>query len=245
MKIKFGWWILFIFFGLLHSFSYSATLLIPERQGPPGSFVRVDIAVEGADSLAGMAAVLEYDLNFLEFVRVESEVQVHDFLVVSKENENQIAIAMAQPQPVGQPYAVICALTFRIRQSVETGTATELTWRSSQLYSVTTASIAHEVLHGVVRVRDISCYPNPFTPDGNGINDVVVFSLPEEMMPAAVVKIFALGGYLIRELKANGGSFIQWDGRDGDGDICKPGVYLYLVLMNDEPLHKGTITLML
>lgn len=229
---------------LLITVGQATTLLIPERQGPPGALVRVDIAVNGADSLAGLELVLQYDRTFLEFIRVEPEGAVHDFLVVKEEKEDQIALAMAKPEAIGEPYAVICGLTFRIRQSVEIGKSTEITWRTTRLFSVTTEPIAHDVIHGVVRARDIALYPCPFTPDGNGINDVTYFVLPEEMMPTALVKIFTIGGQFIREVEGQGRDYLTWDGRDLNGQMAKPGVYLYLLKVNGEPLRKGTVTLM-
>jgi len=229
---------------LLITAGQATTLLIPERQGPPGSLVRVDIAVNGADSLAGLELLLQYDRTFLEFIRVEPEGAVHDFLVVSAEKEDQIAISMAQPEAIGEPYAVICGLTFRIRQSVEIGKSTEITWRTTRLFSVTTAPIAHDVIHGVVRARDIAIYPCPFTPDGNGINDVTYFVLPEEMMPTASIKIFSVGGQYIREIDGLGRDYLVWDGRDMNGQLAKPGIYLYLLTVNGAHLRKGTVTLM-
>lgn len=234
-------------FGLLAAgvSARAATLLIPERQGPPGSLIRVDIAVEGADSLAGLELLLEYDDTFLEFIRVEEEGSVHDFLTASRARENQVAISMARPEPVGAPYAVICGLTFRIRQSVQIGASTEITWRSSRLFSVSSLPIEHEVHHGVVRARDIACYPNPITPGNrDGINDVAYFVLPEEMMSTADVKIFNISGDLVRELQPQGSSTLQWDGCDSSGELGKPGVYLYLVTVENSALRKGTITIM-
>lgn len=223
----------------------ATTLLIPERQGPPGSLVRVDLAVNGADSLAGLELLLQYDRTFLEFIRVEPQGAAHDFLVVKEEKEDQIALVMARPEAIGESYAVICGLTFRIRQSVEIGKSTEITWRTSRLFSVTTEPIAHDVIHGVVRARDIAIYPCPFTPDGNGINDVTYFVLPEEMMPTASVKIYTIGGQFIRDVEGAGRDYLTWDGRDLNGLMAKPGVYLYLLTVNGEPLRKGTVTLML
>jgi gliding motility-associated-like protein len=222
----------------------ATTLLIPERQGVPGSLVRVDIAVDGADSLSGLEVELQYDKSYLEFIRIEPEGAVHGFLIASEEREDRIALTMARPEAIGQPYAVLCGLTFRIRQSAEIGRSCEITWKASRLYSVTTTPIVHDVIHGVVRVRDIACYPKPFTPDGNGINDVVYFVVPEEQMPGARVKIFAINGDLVREIAAEGNLYLQWDGRNAEGQLARPGVYLYLLTVNGDPLHKGTVTLM-
>ena len=166
-------------------------------------------------------------------------------MLFRSEKINEIGLVMARPAAVGETYVVLCGLTFRIRQSAQIGNSTEITWRSSRLYSASTAPMTHDVVHGVVSVRDVSFYPNPFTPDGNGINDMVYFNLPAEMMINAVVKIYGLGGDLVREIHSQSGSYLQWDGKNGEHMICKPGVYLYLIIINGEPLHKGTITLML
>lgn len=77
-------------------------------------------------------------------------------------------------------------------------------------------------------------HPNPFTPNGDGINDVLqvafqVFNVYP--LKAAEVRITDLRGYILRRLAggetdADGLCVVRWDGRDEAGDRVSPGIYL-------------------
>jgi hypothetical protein len=78
---------------------------------------------------------------------------------------------------------------------------------------------------------EISAYPDPFSPDQDGIDDVTVISgnLPE-LRSAIRVRIFDMRGRLIRTLNENqftGSKFnIVWDGMDETGRRARIGIYL-------------------
>ena len=81
-------------------------------------------------------------------------------------------------------------------------------------------------------VADIAVAPNPFTPNGDRVNDVaqIEFSLFKVYAerPAAV-RIWALDGRLMRELAgaAQGGrQHFAWDGKDDRGRVVPPGLYI-------------------
>lgn len=229
---------------LWHAAGHSTTLFIPERLGTPGDFISVDICIDGADSLAGAQLLLDYDKTILEFISVDKENPAMQFLIADKEKEDKIALVMVRSSTLQQNNAILCRIKFHINDAVKPGTLTKITFVSSLLYSSKPTPIVHETQDGVVRIVDISCYPNPFTPDNNGFNDVCSFVLPQEIAAGAVVKIFGVSGNLMRVLSSQGRPVLQWDGIDANGQQAKPGVYLYVVLIDDEPLHKGTVTLM-
>lgn len=83
-------------------------------------------------------------------------------------------------------------------------------------------------------VGNLKVNPNPFTPNGDGINDETVFdvSLMLYLQQARLqIDIVDLAGRLVRRLEPGGLRVgrheIRWDGRNGDGQLAAPGMYLY------------------
>ena len=81
-------------------------------------------------------------------------------------------------------------------------------------------------------VEDLQISPNPFTPNGDGINDVaeVGFSLFKVYEARSLkLRIFRLDGTRMRTvaMRALGGrQNFAWDGRDDNGALVPPGLYL-------------------
>ena len=81
---------------------------------------------------------------------------------------------------------------------------------------------------------DLEVVGNPFTPNGDGINDAVKFVFPVFKMPGEVelvLEVYGLdGGLLHRRLQAvahaAGVQEVSWDGRGGDGQLLPPGMYI-------------------
>lgn len=82
--------------------------------------------------------------------------------------------------------------------------------------------------------------PTGFTPNNDGLNDrweIVTF----EDYPEAVAEVYNRYGQLI--YRGNAKNYKPWDGTF-NGKPCLPGVYVYLVnLNNGKPVLKGTINL--
>lgn len=80
----------------------------------------------------------------------------------------------------------------------------------------------------------IEVEPATFTPNGDGINDLAVFSfavLKVNVARRVVVYLYDLAGREVRSLAerrdmANGLYRFVWDGRDRRGDLVPPGLYL-------------------
>ena len=77
----------------------------------------------------------------------------------------------------------------------------------------------------------LSGAPNPFSPDGDGIDDVTVIHYEMPLQTSIInMKIYDIRGRLIRRLASNepGGPAgnIVWDGRDDSGAVARIGVYI-------------------
>ena len=83
-------------------------------------------------------------------------------------------------------------------------------------------------------VGDMEVVANPFTPNGDGINDAVKFVFPVFKMPgqtSLILEVYALDGSLVHRrvqpvAHAAGVQEVRWDGRDQDGVLLPPGLYI-------------------
>lgn len=94
-------------------------------------------------------------------------------------------------------------------------------------------SLVFEVSSGGEEVvSELYNYPNPMRE-----NTSFIFSAdPESDMKEFSIKIYAVSGRLIREIRSvavAGLNSVQWNGRDGDGDIVANGTYLYRLSFTD------------
>jgi hypothetical protein len=89
-----------------------------------------------------------------------------------------------------------------------------------------------------VNVRQVE--PNPFTPNGDGINDAARWTFEVYLLTSAAdisVTIYNLDGRLVRtvETPATAGELtIDWDGRDDEGNLVPPGLYLYRLYVDSD-----------
>jgi len=83
----------------------------------------------------------------------------------------------------------------------------------------------------------ITCYeyPNPFTPNGDDINDFAVFDYPLMFSGEAELMVFDVRNRLVYQNK--------WHGTDNEGNKLRPGLYLYIIKKDGEIVCNGTIVL--
>lgn len=79
---------------------------------------------------------------------------------------------------------------------------------------------------------NVYAYPNPVTPDYNGLITVVGLTYDAD------VKILSSNGALIAEGRSTGGMF-TWDGKDKNGDRVASGVYMVATATSNG--NKGTV----
>ena len=80
-----------------------------------------------------------------------------------------------------------------------------------------TAQQSIEVLEGII-------FPNAFSPDGDGINDYLVFQNSGILQLG--LDIFNRWGVKVFETEA---SKVNWDGRTSAGELVSPGTYFYVL----------------
>jgi flagellar hook assembly protein FlgD len=94
-------------------------------------------------------------------------------------------------------------------------------------------------------VSKFAVEPNPFTPNGDGINDelTVTFDVQRLLAPRPVnLEIFDLSGRRLRIIERNlssGGYSQQWDGRDDAGQMVPPGLYLLRISTEADDVGKA------
>jgi len=102
-------------------------------------------------------------------------------------------------------------------------------------------------------IRKPRIYPNPFTPNGDGINDEVTMAFDLFLFLEKVeieVGIFDLSGRRVHRLEPRpqsaGSMEVRWDGRDSNGDLMPPGIYFYHLKINSDvstDQFTGTLSL--
>jgi len=90
-------------------------------------------------------------------------------------------------------------------------------------------------------VQSPKIVPNPFTPNGDGINDVITFSFNVFLLLEQVqaeLDIYDLSGQSVFQLQKQGSTAgnleFQWDGRDKNGQLAPPGLYIYRLSIDSD-----------
>ena len=120
----------------------------------------------------------------------------------------------------------------QIKQRIQPGNAT---FRFSSDGLSVRSPIGGDLLVG------LNVAPNPFTPNGDGVNEQITISytLRELTAPREVLlEIYNLSGHLVGKipgLSSASGIYQQfWDGRDRAGDLVPPGTYVYRLRLDAE-----------
>jgi len=89
---------------------------------------------------------------------------------------------------------------------------------------------------------DVIIKPQPFTPNGDGKNDELLFDLTAFYLDDPRLMIFSLAGVKLTTLAARN-NIIYWDGRDETGRELPPGVYMYAISDGKRKIKSGVVTL--
>ncbi|MFZ5515774.1 MAG: carboxypeptidase regulatory-like domain-containing protein [Candidatus Zhuqueibacterota bacterium] len=100
------------------------------------------------------------------------------------------------------------------------------------------AEIVINVIEGELIVRS-----NPFTPNGDGINDEVAFNFEKIAVTKPSLTLFDVSGRSITALTEYHSYKFTWDGRDRYGNQTQPGVYLYLLKDGEKVVANGYVVI--
>ena len=84
--------------------------------------------------------------------------------------------------------------------------------------------------------------PNPFTPNGDGVNDAVTFFFENPQGLEPIIRIYDQRGALVQELTDVGTTSATWDGKDEDGRLLELGLYIYQIKVGVK-VGGGTVIL--
>jgi gliding motility-associated-like protein len=84
--------------------------------------------------------------------------------------------------------------------------------------------------------------PNPFTPNNDGVNDMVNFYYDNPAGDEVQIKIYSLTGSCVKEITASAGVVPYWDGSNSSNSKVEGGVYIYQILAG-EKRKNGTVIL--
>jgi hypothetical protein len=90
----------------------------------------------------------------------------------------------------------------------------------------------------------VTVRPNPFTPNGDGINDQTVFDFSSFDISHPTLKLFNIAGRLIRSLEpSRPRQEFYWDGLDDDAQLVPPGLFIYIIEEDGRKIESGHVAM--
>ncbi|HGY56764.1 MAG TPA: hypothetical protein ENK44_13745 [Caldithrix abyssi] len=87
--------------------------------------------------------------------------------------------------------------------------------------------------------------PNPFTPNNDQKNDRAVFDMTKLVYTSPQLIIYDVQGRKIRTVADRSGQYMYWDGKDDNGNLTLPGLYLYILKDGQDEIARGMIVVAL
>jgi len=99
----------------------------------------------------------------------------------------------------------------------------------------------------VMIIDECQRFPNPFTPNSDGLNDFAQFYFPDFGVKPGDIFIFDIYNKEVKEIHVPKGldckENARWDGTDRDGNSLPQGVYIYLIKIDGEIICQGTVSI--
>ncbi len=89
-------------------------------------------------------------------------------------------------------------------------------------------------------VTTCNYYPNPFSANGDGVNEIVMFTYPFLALGQGIIRVFSLRNELVWQSPPGA---VQWDGRTDAGELATPGLYMFTIEHDGEIVCSGTVLL--
>lgn len=226
----------------------------PDTAVAPGTpfliHVNVGSLLDQVDNLFGVSFELRYSsVEHLEFVQpfglTEGDFLQPDVYTFFRHDEQAMAIQLAVSRKRGAPgqngEGEILSLPFRFAAD-----APEL-WK---VCFVVTTIFANDPDGNqiqlepgpsfcvTVRPPTLDVFPNPFTPNGDGHNDELIFEREGGIPDTWKIQIMDRTGRVLRTL-IHGQD--RWDGTDETGRRVMPGAYLYAIRNGQEIIRRGVL----
>ena len=84
--------------------------------------------------------------------------------------------------------------------------------------------------------------PNVFSPNGDGINDILIFHLNPELAIQGSIRVFDRWGHQVFQ-SSDMNQFI-WNGQGDRGQPLEAGVYTWIFVSSDESVvQRGDVTI--
>ena len=131
------------------------------------------------------------------------------------------------------------------------GTSPDAPWQAVEAGdaepTVDTNTLSLSVPLGGGIVEDLTISPNPFTPNGDGHNDITQVGLSVFRITSSrelEISVYALSGRRVWSARRSVNSGVQsvsWDGLDADGQLVPPGIYILKADLNIDDDSAGTV----
>jgi gliding motility-associated-like protein len=210
--------------------------------------VMVGGSAESVSGLFGLSFELVYsDDTYLEFIEpVVAEAGPYTF--TRHEPANRIlylAVSRKRGADGQDGSGTVLTVPVRIKENAPPGWQTCFAIRNSSANDSSGAAIP--LLNGapmcvVVAQQGLTVVPNPFTPNGDGSNDLVEFRREGGFPVDWEIVIMDRAGRLIKRLDSGEN---VWDGRDEQSRTMLPGTYLYVVRSATQVVNRGLLWLIL
>jgi gliding motility-associated-like protein len=185
-----------------------------------------------------------------------SPLVAYEFTLKDVTGQQEVYMTFSKPVEIYLQYQGLSkmdlpAAVFRWDGSEQGGKWNTIRWnrlgseenRSNETVKITVNSLSiFGVFEGIDMPEEFElagAFPNPFTPNNDGVNDIVSFYFENPDNQEAVIRIFDLRGALVRKLESG---LTSWDGLDDSGEPAEMGVYVYQIEVGDK-VEGNTIVL--